>query len=277
MPQPYTSLERPPLNEAALRRALVRQGSVWTEVRVVPETGSTNVDVAAAAQAGAAEGLVMVTEYQAAGRGRMGRGWASPPYAGLTFSLLVRPNRVPTARRGWLPLLAGVAVVDALRTLAEIDAGLKWPNDVLSEGRKKVCGILAETVDGDAVVVGIGLNVTTRRGELPPDRPDSTSLALEGAACLDRESLLKAVLRGFAARYERWREAGGDPEGSGLRAAYLERCATLGQPIRAELPGGGEITGLASDVDGDGRLVVSTADGEQALAAGDVHHLRSRG
>jgi BirA family biotin operon repressor/biotin-[acetyl-CoA-carboxylase] ligase len=273
MPQPYSSLERPPLNEAALRRALVRQGSVWTEVRVVAETGSTNVDVAAAAQAGAREGLVLVTEYQAAGRGRMGRGWASPPYAGLTFSLLVRPNGVPTARRGWLPLLAGVTVVEALRTLAEIDAGLKWPNDVLSEGRKKVCGILAETV-GDAVVVGIGLNVTTRRGELPPDRPDSSSLALEGAACLDREPLLKAVLRGFAARYEGWREAGGDPEASGLRAAYLERCTTLGQPIRAVLPGGGEITGTASDVDGDGRLVITTADGEEALAAGDVHHLR---
>ena len=98
-----------------------------------------------------------------------GRRWVSPPRASLTFSLLVRPDTVSPARRGWLPLLAGVSVASAVRAAAEVDARLKWPNDVLV-GPAKLGGILAEAV-GDAVVVGIGLNVSTEPGELPPPGP----------------------------------------------------------------------------------------------------------
>ena len=129
-------------------------------------------------------------------------------------------------------------------------------------------GILAEAVpDPYGVVVGIGLNTTLRGSELP--RPDATSLQLAGAACFDRDPLLRAILRGLAAWYQRWQEADGDPVASGLREAYALHCGTLGREVRVELPGGGSVSGRAEGVDGDGRLIV---DGTP-FAAGDVVHL----
>ncbi|MFG1926595.1 biotin--[acetyl-CoA-carboxylase] ligase [Cryptosporangium sp. NPDC048952] len=233
----------------------------WVDVDVVERTGSTNADLAAAV--GLPEGTVLVAEVQDAGRGRIGRAWTSPPGAGLLFSALLRPTEVPRERWGWLPLLAGVACVDAL---TGVDAHLKWPNDLLvGPERKKAAGILAE-VAGDAVVLGIGLNVTLTADELPPDRPDTTSLALAGAPVLDRELLLPAILDALAENYESWR-TGGD---EALRAAYRERCDTIGRLVRVSLPAGETLHGRATDVDAEGRLVV---DG-RAIAAGDVVHVR---
>ena len=269
-PSPYTDLDRPPLSAAALRRALVVPGALWGEIVVTAETGSTNADVAAAARAGAAEGLVVVAERQTAGRGRLDRQWTSPPRAGLAVSVLLRPRTSPRWY-GWLPLLAGVALVETVRRLGEVDAVLKWPNDVLIDNRK-CAGILAEAVP-DAVVLGIGLNVTLKESELP--RPDATSLQLAGAACTDRDPLLRTFLRTLADRYERWSAAGGDPEASGLRQAYRLHCGTLGQRVRIALPDGATLAGLASDVDPTGRLVVTGPDGAaRPVAAGDVVHVR---
>ncbi|MCO5988634.1 biotin--[acetyl-CoA-carboxylase] ligase [Actinoallomurus spadix] len=279
-PSPYTDLDRPPLNERALNRALVRPGGVWRRIEVVDETGSTNADLAEAARGGAEEGLVLVAEAQTAGRGRLDRAWTAPPRSGLAFSVLLRPS-VPVARLGWLPLLAGVAVVSALRGFAEVegvsrggmaDAALKWPNDVLIHGRK-LAGILAERV-GDAVVLGIGLNVSLRAGELPV--PTATSLTLEDAPA-DRDPVLRAILRELAHRYV---EFCGDWTEGELRGAYREVCATLGRQVRVELPGAvagapdGVLTGEAVDVDANGCLVVRAADGDHALSAGDVVHVR---
>ncbi|MEV0131988.1 biotin--[acetyl-CoA-carboxylase] ligase [Dactylosporangium sp. NPDC050688] len=264
----YTDLERPPLRAAALRRALVVPGGFWTDLRVVEETGSTNADVAAAARSGAAEGLVIVAERQTAGRGRLGRQWQSPPRAGLALSVLLRPA-VPAARWGWLPLLAGVALAEAVRRVARLDAYLKWPNDLLLQGDRKTAGILAEGVGDGAVVVGIGLNTTLREHELP--RPDATSLALAGAASADRDPLLRALLRGFEEVYGRW-QAGND---AGVREAYLFHCGTIGRRVRVELPGGAALHGVATGVDTDGRLQVTDPHGAvHTVAAGDVVHVR---
>ena len=104
---------RAPLDAAALRRAAVRPGGLWREIEVVESTGSTNADLLARALAGEPEGVVLAAEEQRAGRGRMGRTWTSPPRAALTFSVLLKPA-VPPARRGWLPLLTGVAVTAAV-------------------------------------------------------------------------------------------------------------------------------------------------------------------
>jgi BirA family biotin operon repressor/biotin-[acetyl-CoA-carboxylase] ligase len=271
VPSPYTDLDRPPLSAAALRRALVVPGGLWTGLVVRPETGSTNADVAAAARDGAAEGLVVVAERQTAGRGRLGRQWESPARAGLAVSVLLRPAEPPPNRYGWLPLLAGVALVETVRRLGALDAVLKWPNDLLIDERK-CAGILAESV-GDAVVVGLGLNVTLREPELP--RPDATSLLLAGSQCTDRDPLLRALLRTLADRYGHWRAHAGDPDASGLRDAYRLHCATLGRTVRVALPGGADLTGTASDVDSAGRLVVTDTDGApHAVAAGDVVHVR---
>jgi BirA family biotin operon repressor/biotin-[acetyl-CoA-carboxylase] ligase len=275
---PYTDRSRPPLNAARLRRALVVPGGLWTRLDLREETGSTNADAVAAGRAGEPEGLVVVAERQTAGRGRLGRTWTSPARAGLAVSVLLRPG-VPPGRYGWLPLLAGVALVETVNRLAELEAVLKWPNDLLVEGRK-CAGILAEVVPDDeprAVVVGIGLNVTLREDELPldPVGRKAISLALAGAVATDRDPLLRALLRAFAGWYERWREAGGDPDRSGLAAAYAQHCDTLGRQVQVLLPGGGELVGNARELDGDGRLVVRTGTGEQrAVAAGDIRHLR---
>jgi BirA family biotin operon repressor/biotin-[acetyl-CoA-carboxylase] ligase len=204
-----------------------------------------------------AAGLVVVAEQQTAGRGRVDRSWESPPRSGLTFSVLLRPV-LPAPEWGWLPLLTGLAVARALRLRAEVDALLKWPNDVLVDGRK-VCGVLAEVPGPGAVVVGIGLNVSTRRDELPVET--ATSLLLEHAASTDRDTLLRAVLRELA-------RVMADPvEG---RAGYRAMCSTLGLEVRLELPDRA-VTGVAERVDDDGRLVV---DGT-AYGAGDVVHLRA--
>jgi BirA family biotin operon repressor/biotin-[acetyl-CoA-carboxylase] ligase len=270
-PSPYTDLHRPPLSADALHKALVVPGGLWTDVAVVAEIESTNADVVAAGHDGAPEGLVVVAERQTAGRGRLDRRWESPARAGLTLSVLLRPAGVSHSRYGWLPLLAGVALVETVRRLGEVDAVLKWPNDLLIDGRKGA-GILAESI-GDGVVIGIGLNVTLRADELPV--PEATSLLLAGAACTDRDPLLRALLRTFADRYRAWCAAAGDPDASGLAAAYRSHCDTLGRQVRVGLPDGGLLTGTASDVDGAGRLVVAGTDGTHVpVSAGDVTHVR---
>ncbi|MFD6639794.1 biotin--[acetyl-CoA-carboxylase] ligase [Micromonospora chalcea] len=286
---PYTDLDRPPLSAARLRRALVAPNGPWRRLELLAETGSTNADAVAAARAGEPEGLVVVAERQTSGRGRRGRVWQSPPRAGLATSVLLRPGEadaergwapVPVTGYGWLPLLAGVALVEAVRLLAELDARLKWPNDLLVDGAK-CAGVLAEAVPGEndrppGIVVGVGLNVTLRADELPenPTGLPATSLQLAGATATDRDPLLRALLRSLADWYKRWRDAGGDAEASGLREAYLAACATIGRQVRVLLPDGSEAHGTATGVDADGQLLVETDAGTLRLAAGDVLHLR---
>ncbi|HEY9475194.1 MAG TPA: biotin--[acetyl-CoA-carboxylase] ligase [Mycobacteriales bacterium] len=270
MSGPWSDLQRPPLSERALRAALTREGEWWTDVRVVTQTTSTNDDQVAAARAGVPEGSVLVAESQSAGRGRLDRSWVSPPRAGLTFSALFRPTGVPVARWAWLPLLTGVSLCAAVSEVAELDTALKWPNDLVVNGRK-LAGVLAVVAAG-AAVVGVGLNVTTRSEELP--RADATSLTLEQAGCMDRDTILRAVLRRLAVDYQVWQSAAGDPAASGLHAAYLAACDTVDRSVSVALPSGEMLAGTATGVDVDGRLVVATGAGERTVAAGDVLHVR---
>jgi BirA family biotin operon repressor/biotin-[acetyl-CoA-carboxylase] ligase len=270
----FTDLERPPLDEPALRRSLRagRPGSWWARADVVAGSGSTNADLATAARAGAAAAAVLVAEHQTAGRGRMGRSWRAPPRSSLTMSVLVRPD-VGAARWPWLPLLAGTAVGEAVERATGVEARLKWPNDVVVADRK-LAGVLVERVDtatGPAAVVGIGLNVSLRRNELPV--PTATSVLLERGGTVDRQSLLLVVLRSIEALYLAWSATGGDPE-AGLHASYVRRCTTLGRPVRVDLPDGSAVTGTAESIDGSGRLVVTTGAGRRTLGAGDVVHAR---
>jgi BirA family biotin operon repressor/biotin-[acetyl-CoA-carboxylase] ligase len=253
-------------------------GGLWCDVEVVQRTGSTNSDLVALAtgEEKADEGAVLVAEEQNAGRGRLDRQWTAPARSGLFFSVLLKPTGVPVERWGWLPLLTGVAVATALSRVAGVDTALKWPNDLLvtvDGEERKAGGILAERAGSDAVVVGIGINVTLRADELPV--PGAGSLALAGATTTDRDTVLRAVLRSLEQWYEKWRAAGGDPVASGLQETYAAGCATLGRVVRAELPGGTSITGEAVAVDGDGRLVLATEEGvQQPVGAGDIVHLR---
>lgn len=268
----FGDLDRPPLDAAFLRGRLVKPGALWSQVDVLAETESTNAVVAAAARSGAAEGLLVAAEYQSSGRGRLGRTWTTPARSALLMSALLRPTAVPAVRWPWLGLLVPLAVASAVRRVAELPAQVKWPNDVLVEDRK-LAGILLERVDtpsGPAAIVGIGLNVTLREDERP--HTAATSLALEGAATTDRATVMAAVLRDLAARYQAWVDASGDP--AVILPEYRELSATFGRAVRVELPDGTFLEGTATDLDPDGRLLVDTPDGTHPLAAGDVTHLR---
>ena len=268
----WSELDRPPLDGPALQAALTRDSRLWRSLEVVEEVGSTNaVLLERAAEDETAEGAVLVAEHQAAGRGRLDRTWTSPPRAGLTVSVLLRPD-VPAARRGWLPLLTGVALGEAVGEVSGVRSSLKWPNDLLAADGTKLAGILAE-VTGNAVVVGTGLNVNTRREELPPT---GTSLALVTGAPVDRGPLLLAFLRGLERRYTAWTAALGDPVATGLAGDYLAWCSTVGAEVTVTMPDGSELAGTATGVDWDGRLVLETGAGPLELASGDVRHVRTR-
>ncbi len=203
---------------------------------------------------------------------------------------------MPQAARGWLPLLAGVAVASALAEVTGLDARLKWPNDVLVGGGK-LAGILAEQ-SGGAIVVGMGINVLGGEDDLPV--ATATSLQRCGLGRTDRTVLLAAILRQFEHWYLRWRETGpGDAENSGLRKEYLALSATVGEHVRVQLPGDRFLTGTAAGVDGAGQLLIDPGTGADpadlaglpvvrteagsagavlvAVSAGDVVHLRPAG
>ncbi|MGH3362312.1 MAG: biotin--[acetyl-CoA-carboxylase] ligase [Nocardioides sp.] len=257
---------RPPLDRDRLRAA----ASTW-RVEVVDTAPSTNAVVANRARDAAAHGLVVVAEHQTAGRGRLDRTWETPARAALTFSVLLRPTR-PAADWPWLPLLAGHAVATALHEL-EVPAVLKWPNDVLvatgpAEEEAKVAGLLLERIDtpeGAAAVLGIGVNVTSTRAELPVET--ATSVLLASGSAPDRTDLMLALLAGLTREYDAW-QRGADES---LRSSYASACVTLGRDVRVDLPGGEVLTGRARGIDEGGRLLV----GETSVGAGDVVHVRA--
>lgn len=214
----------------------------FADIRWLAEVASTNDVLVALARGGAPDGLVVVADHQTAGRGRRGRTWEAPAGSSLLASVLLRP--APPL----VTLAAGLAAADACAEVAGVEVALKWPNDLLLAGGGKLGGILAEAVGG-AAVVGLGLNVDWGGAPLPA-----------GAASLgrpvDRRALLDAWLRGL------------DQPGDVL-ARYRERCSTIGRRVRVQLVDG-VLEGVATAVEGDGRLVV----GGRPVAAGDVVHLR---
>jgi BirA family transcriptional regulator, biotin operon repressor / biotin---[acetyl-CoA-carboxylase] ligase len=263
-----------PVDAERLTAELVDPGR-YAVVTVVPSTGSTNADLSAAADDGAADRTVLIAAEQTAGQGRLARTWTSPPGTGLYLSVLLRPNVMPTPKLGWVALLAGVALVRTAR-FAGVSAALKWPNDLLlGPDRHKGAGVLAE-VRGGAVILGVGLNVDGTPADIPAGavRLPATSLADAGATVLDHTELAARLLTELADLDDAWRAAAGDPHVSGLYPEYQSSCDTLGQRVRVELPNGG-LTGIATRLSDDGTLVLKTDDGtEQAVSAGDVVHLR---
>lgn len=256
------AVTRTAVDVAALRTALTGPGRLWTTINAVPTTGSTNADLAAAAQAGAASGTVLVAEHQSAGRGRFARRWEAPAGTSVAISMLVRPDGVAPERWLWLPLITGIAVADALGTLG-VRPQVKWPNDVLVDGRK-LCGILSERV-GDAAVIGVGVNTALGADQLPVST--ATSLRLEGCEA-SVTTVVAEVLAAFEPAYRRW------ASGADLQHWYGERCATVGREVRVLESQTQAVDGTATGVDAFGRLLVHTPTGERAFAAGDVLHLR---
>nr|WP_243841686.1 biotin--[acetyl-CoA-carboxylase] ligase [Mycobacterium sp. DL592] len=258
------------MNVAFLREQLLGRDGV-ARLDVVADTGSTNADLLARHAAGEdITGAVLLAEHQSAGRGRNGRSWSAPARSQIALSVGVDAANVPPAAWGWLPLLTGVALVDAVRQTTGIGAVVKWPNDVLV-GSGKLAGILAEVAAPDPViVVGLGLNVTLTPEEAPD--PRATSLAMLGATVLDRDALTVAILGELSAAIRRWHHAQGPDET--LVEAYRRSSATLGSRVRALLPGDREIIGTATHIDELGRLLIDTDAEVVTVSAGDITHLR---
>lgn len=245
---------------------LLDGSSCWTALERHAEVSSTSDVVLERAAAGAPPGLVVVAEQQTAGRGRAGRRWEDRPGGSLLLSCLLAP---PASAPGLVPLAAGLATRGALCAQGA-DAGLRWPNDVLLDGRK-CAGILVErhaAAGGDVVVVGIGLNVDWRGADRSGDAASWTSVAEHTGHDHDRLDLLADLL----AELDAWlAHLQADPQA--LVAVYRTYCATLGREVEVTTPAG-VVTGTAARIDGRGALVVDTPGGEVTVTAGDVVHAR---
>lgn len=233
------------------------RGCPWPAPTYLPTTGSTNADAGEAARGGAPDGTCIVAGEQTAGRGRHGRTWVSDPGAGLWCSTVLRDISEPTD----VPLIAALAVLDVARALADLPLRIKWPNDVLAIDGYKIAGILAEVV-GDAVVVGIGINIDYSAKALPDEA--ATSWFLETGRHPDRSELLAGLLSAMYKRRAQVRAA--------LLVDYRASCCTLGADVRVVLPGGEEFVGVGEGVDESGHLVVRSGQSLRTVVAGDVIH-----
>jgi BirA family biotin operon repressor/biotin-[acetyl-CoA-carboxylase] ligase len=267
-------------------------GTRFAEVRWFEELDSTNRYLVNEARGGAGEGLVVVADYQSAGRGRMGRRWEAPPGANLLVSVLLRPQ-LPLASRHLASAVVALAAGEACAALGGVAVDLKWPNDLLVGGRK-LAGVLAEAdlsaqgaENPSPIVVGIGINVSWP----PPssdDRPtpeggsplrsdlgdlagSATSLLQESGRPVDRSELLDRLLVELEPRVN----ALGSPEGRSRQAADLQsRCSTIGARVRVDAAEG-TMTGTAMAVTAEGHLVVDVDhEGPRTVVVGDVIHLR---
>ena len=237
------------------------------------ETESTQSVLKKLAQQGAPEGIIAVADCQTAGRGRRGRRWQTPAGKDLMFSMLLRPALKPGDVQ-LLGLAAGIAVRDVIRTYYNVSAELKWPNDVLVNGRK-VCGILSEAAgEPDRIyyaVTGIGINVNVAAGEMDEEiRETATSLMIETGRAVPRPRLLVRILDLFA---ELVLSIGTKEGRAELLSRYRDSCATLGREVRV-VQDGEEFRGFAAGITQQGALIVNIDGAGVVFAAADVHHLR---
>lgn len=212
---------------------------------------------------------VLLTDNQTAGRGRLDRSWMAPAGSALAISVLLRELPSSPEATGWIPLIAGVAMAQAVAAqLPSHDVGVKWPNDVLVDGRK-ICGILAEST-GSAIVVGAGVNITMSERQLPVAA--ATSFAVVGETA-DADLLVTAYLGrldALVSALATW----GDAVRSGVHDAVSAQCASLGRDIDVSLPDGTSMHGTALRLETDGRLCIRSGGVEHLIAAGDVVHAR---
>jgi len=250
-------------------QARLRSRVIGRPLEVLGEIGSTNDRILAAGRDGAPEGLAVIADRQTAGRGRLGRSWASLPGVGLYTSILLRP-KLPASQAPLLTLVAGLAVTEAIETVTGLSPRLKWPNDLLVNG-KKVVGVLTETASVESrvtyVAVGIGINVGQEAQDFPEEfRATATSLRLASGREVPRGNLAAEIYNGLDGWYREF--SAGRLEA--ILACGRERSALLGSPVDV-LAGDERWSGLAVDLDTDGALLVRKENGTvRRVVAGDV-------
>ena len=234
------------------------------EIRKAAETGSTNEDAFALGKSGAPAGIVCTAESQSRGRGRLNRSWFSPPGAGLYCSVLLRP-RLSLQEAGLLSFCAALAMTETLRD-SGLPTGIKWPNDIVCEGRK-VCGILS-ACDGDAAglrfaVIGSGLNLDP--GSYPDELRDRAACLADFGVFPDRDVLLNRYLDSLSAWVGTLETEGFSP----LRRRLEICCVSLSRPVRVS--GGQQAEGIAEGIGDHGELLLRTPDGDLLpVTCGDV-------
>lgn len=246
----------------AVSSRLLRGEITWS-LHYEPECASTQDLARVAVSEGAEQGWTIVTDLQRQGRGRQGRSWQAPSGEALLFSIVLRP---PIDVLALLPLLAGLTIAGGIEGATGAVPDLKWPNDVLLNG-KKVAGILLERPPDSAVVLGVGINVN----QAPSDLPDgATSLATVIGHPVEREALLAAILNDLGNAYERADRESVD----WIVPAWRSRSSMLGQPV-VFFRDGASTEAIAEDVGANGALIVRTADGTRIeLIAGEVERVR---
>lgn len=269
---------REPLESQSVKAALITPPNPWQEVDVHGSLDSTNGEALRAPR----PWRVVLADHQSAGRGRLSRQWQAPPCASIAVSCVVPVPVDRTADVGWLPLLSGMAMRQALEDVADVAGRLKWPNDVLVQEATggladheapwlKISGVLCEMVlGGGLVAIGAGANIDQTRTELPVET--ATSLALCGVGKVRREDVIVRYLGVLADLYRAW--SGGGPGLDAVRAAYRSFCLTIGLDVDVHQPDGRVTRGAATGVDDAGRLVVRAGGLSTAHAAGDVVHVR---
>ncbi len=246
--------------------------SSFTDIRWFQELTSTNTWLLEAAASGCPEGTVVVADRQSAGRGRLGRSWTMESGSGLLASILFRPSLEPSDLFS-VAALVSLSALDAVQAVAGVEAGAKWPNDLVVDDAK-LAGVLSETSGvssgAPAVVVGIGINVSWPMPGAIADELGATCLDALSEQRVEREALLEALLDALEPR----RRLLDDEIGrASIVLDLAARTVTIGRNVRVELARE-TFTGTATGLDASGQLVVDTATGMRTVSAGDVVHLR---
>jgi len=235
------------------------------------QIGSTNTRAHTLAREGCASGTVVVSEVQNSGKGRLSRQWLSP-VGGLWMSLVLRPN-IPPAQAPFVTVMTGTALAKTLSESLGVDASIKWPNDILINGRK-VCGVLtemdAEMAKVNHIIIGIGINVNNDISNFPNGLRDTvTTLSQETGGKVDRPKLFLNILRSLGSHMEKIHDLEGRKD---ILGQWREMSATLGKKVKVEMVDK-TIQGTAKDIDDEGALLVDTKDGEERVLSGDCVHL----
>lgn len=248
-------------------------GAIGSDIRFFEQTDSTNKVALNLAFRGAPEGTVVIADSQTGGRGRLGRSWFSPPGKNIYTSIIIRPAIDP-AVSSQVTLMTGVAVAELLETFCPGRIDLKWPNDVLANGRK-ICGILAESrataVKVDYIVIGIGINVNMGKSDIDEDLRDiATSLKIETGQDVPREELAAQLYRGFEKWYACYLDRGFMP----VREKWLESSGMIGKDVRF-YSNGVEVRGKVTGLDVDGALICTNNGETKRINAGEITFSRS--